>query len=83
MEQCQEGDVETKWNSMKNRYMAVRNECIQKKKVMLNRTEQPRWFSNVIVREIGENKKHIGSLSYIQHKKILEHTSNNAGRWME
>ena len=57
LEQCQEGDVETKWNSMKNRYMAVRNECIQKKKVMLNRTEQPRWFSNVIAREIGERQK--------------------------
>ena len=37
--------------------MAIRNECIQKKTVTLNRTEQPRWFSNAIAREIGERQK--------------------------
>ena len=42
---------------MKDKYMSVRNYCIQQKNVSLNKPEQPKWFNNNIAKQIGERQK--------------------------
>ena len=50
-------DVELRWNSLRGNYQSVRNDCIPQKNVILNKTEQPKWFNRNISKQIGEREK--------------------------
>ena len=57
IEKISETNVEDKWNSLKNTYKTIRNDCVQQKHTRSNKPEQPKWFNNSIAKEIGERQK--------------------------
>lgn len=57
IERISEADVESKWNSLKDKYMALRRDCIQQKNISLNKPEQPKWFNRNIAKQIGDRQK--------------------------
>ena len=57
IEKSPKEDVESKWNSLKRKYMANRNNCIQQKKVNLSKPGQPKWFNQDIAKQIGDRQK--------------------------
>lgn len=50
-------DVESKWNSLKNKYMQIRSHCIPLKNVGSNRYAQPKWFNSDIAEKIQERQR--------------------------
>ena len=57
IEKISKTNVEDKWNSLKNTYKTIRNDCVQQKHTRSNKPEQPKWFNNSIAKEIGERQK--------------------------
>ena len=83
MDKCLEADVESKWNSMKDKYMSVRNYCIQQKNISLNKPEQPKWFNKNIPKQIGKKRKYISCQSYRPHRNLSNFISRNVESWIE
>ena len=52
-----EVDVESKWNSLKTRYMSIRNNIIPQKVMGSNKRAQPKWFNKDIAKQIRERQK--------------------------
>ena len=70
MDKHPEVDVESKWSSTKDKYMSVKNCCIQQKNVNLSKPEQPKWFNKDSAKEIGERQS-------TQAVKAISHTGKH------
>ena len=65
LERSTEVDVESKWNSLKTRYMSVRKDCIPQKKINSKKHVQPKWFNKDIAKQIRKREK-----AYKQSKQV-------------
>ena len=65
IERNTDDDAETKWNSLKIKYMSVRSNCIPQRNAGADKHEQPKWFNKDIAKKIGERQK-----AYYQSKLI-------------